>query len=133
MIVERTGTDDRPRPGSSAMRTPALAAVEAPAPASAPPTREPAVTRAVARRLRAERGANNAASTLSNATTTNTLSAPIPRYARFTAIPGCSSASRATPTGDNAESSTAVTAAMTVAPAPISTPRETRVFGAGPW
>ena len=41
MIVVRTGTEVRPRPGSSAMRTPALAAVEAPAAASAPPTATP--------------------------------------------------------------------------------------------
>ena len=123
-MVERTGTDERPRPGSSAIRTPASAAVEAPADASTPPMRAPAVTRVAARRARRVGDEVQTTGRTERSTTKrNAAPIPAPRYATFSAIPGCSSACRATPTGVSRESSAAVTVATRAAATPIATPR----------
>src|SRR6185437_2128652 len=125
MIVDRTGTEVRPRPGSSAIRAPASTAVDAPADASTPPTRAPAVTRPPGTR-RARRVGDDiqtAGITDRRSTNASTAASPTPRYAPLTAIPGCNSACRPTPIGVSRESSAAVTVATTAAPTPTATPR----------
>src|SRR5439155_9490721 len=93
-IVDRAGTEVRPRPGSNAIRTPAVIAGDAPVAASAwatrcgsalPPSRRSALVVAL-------RHAGQAASTSTAATTT---SAPSTRAVESIQSPGSGSTSRA--------------------------------------
>ena len=101
-IAARTGTADRPRPGSNASWMPDTAAGDSPRPASRPASPARGRSAAAARApVRAARGAASAARPASSSAST---AAPPSRAAASNANPGEISARRASPIGVNHDS-----------------------------
>ena len=115
-IALRTGTAVRPRPGSSAMRTPVATVGGRPARVAASPSREgvslPAAMVSAPRRRDAACHAGSAARKSRRTTMTAN---PTPSRATFTWNPGWGSASRAGPMGISGEA-TAATTNASIAP-----------------
>ena len=113
-IVVRTGTAERPRPGSSAIRTPATPGADRPARASASTAGEDRGCPASARAREARHAGPSAASSTSAAV----AAPPRPTTSQSTARPGSGSAARAAPIGASGERATA----MAMASAPAASP-----------
>jgi hypothetical protein len=118
----RTGTAVRPRPGSSASRTPVVAVSGAPAPASDAVKRDRRPGPASALFPRVPIDARRHAGHTAHATSSTTMAAaPAASTVPSALMPGSGSASRAAPIGISGDAAIATPAAI-VAPAAAATP-----------